>query len=132
MGAAPAFNITVETSGSTAERIATAVAGEFGFERDVEDAIQYTLEVPDEMDSGRMNTSNDILSIGYIEGRNEYFGVGADPQLVIHYSPYYFEAVTDLKNKLELLDDIEQFVTEFVDGLSEDPDVEYVASTCTV
>lgn len=129
MGAAPAFNITVEMDEAEAEELASAVADEFGFTSDSDNPCSYKLDVPDEMESGRMTRGNDIIAMNYLERRNEYVGVNGSDTFYIHYSPYYFEDVSTLVMKLNLLEDINTFVEEQV---GKDVTVEFTATTCTV
>lgn len=127
MGSAPAFNISVDVTEDEAETLAAAIAEEFDFKQRGDD-IAYRYEVPDEMDSARMSTGNDSVMMSFAEGPDEYYGVGPGENLVVHYSPYYWEEMADLKKKLEFLDDVKQFI----DARVPDDAVDYTASGCTV
>lgn len=128
MGAAPAFNITVDVPEDEARDLMDALADEFDqFER-VGDTDKYRFEVPDEMDSGQMSRSNDSISITLYDGRNGYHGVSDGGGLLVHYSAYYFEQMETLQQKLAVLND----VNEFIEGWEPSGPVEYTAGSCTV
>lgn len=131
MGTAPAFNIIVEVDRSTGAELAELVAEEFD-EFEKEGDIDYRYEVPDSLDSGRMSTSNDKVRMCYIEGRDEYLGVGGGKRLLIHYSPYHWEEMETLRAKLEFLDKVEAFLQEHVSELTDGTSVDYAVSGCTI
>lgn len=128
MGAAPAFNITVNIPASETAKLMDAIADEFDKFEYQEAYDEYEFTVPDEMDAGRLGQNNDSILLGPWEGDNEYYGFGSGTGLAVHYSPYYFEDMESLKMKLEFLDKVKQFI----DNWNPSGQVKYIACTCTV
>lgn len=128
MGAAPAFNITVDVPEDEARELLDDIVDAFGQFEDARKDDEYKFEVPDEMDSGQMSASNDCIYVTLYDGRNEYYGVGGGTGLLVHYSPYYFEQMETLQQKLEFLDDVKWFI----DDWEPSGDVEFIAGSCTV